>query len=180
MRGRKPKPTKLKLVQGNPGKRPLNTDEPKPRDGPGNCPPILKQYDRRAKAEDDQEPDAVSEYLGAVKCWHEITSVECWGQQLTRADRHMLINYCVLYARLQKAESRIRRFGEVVATPAGFPVPSPWVGIANKCRGDMHRIASEFGGTPSARTRIQVGKSKHSPPGAPSVPPKSQFSSEFG
>ncbi len=28
--GRKPKPTALKLLQGNPGKRPLNTSEPKP------------------------------------------------------------------------------------------------------------------------------------------------------
>ncbi len=30
MRGRKPKPTALKLVSGNPGHRPLNTREPKP------------------------------------------------------------------------------------------------------------------------------------------------------
>jgi hypothetical protein len=30
MRGRKPKPTRLKLVAGNPGKRPLNPREPTP------------------------------------------------------------------------------------------------------------------------------------------------------
>lgn len=30
-RGPPPKPTHLKVVQGNPGKRPLNADEPKPK-----------------------------------------------------------------------------------------------------------------------------------------------------
>ncbi len=30
MRGRKPKPTRLKLIEGNPGRRPINGQEPKP------------------------------------------------------------------------------------------------------------------------------------------------------
>jgi len=30
MAGRKPKPTALKIIEGNPGKRPLNKNEPKP------------------------------------------------------------------------------------------------------------------------------------------------------
>jgi hypothetical protein len=30
MRGRRPKPTRLKLLTGNPGKHPLNRSEPKP------------------------------------------------------------------------------------------------------------------------------------------------------
>ena len=30
MRGRKPKPTRLKVINGNPGKRPLNLDGPIP------------------------------------------------------------------------------------------------------------------------------------------------------
>ncbi|HZK10243.1 MAG TPA: phage terminase small subunit P27 family, partial [Clostridia bacterium] len=29
-RGRKPKPTALKVLEGNPGKRPLNKNEPQP------------------------------------------------------------------------------------------------------------------------------------------------------
>ena len=29
-RGRKPKPTAVKVLEGNPGKRSLNTNEPKP------------------------------------------------------------------------------------------------------------------------------------------------------
>jgi len=30
MRGRRPKPTRLKMLTGNPGKRPLNGNEPRP------------------------------------------------------------------------------------------------------------------------------------------------------
>ncbi len=41
MRDRKPKPTYLKLITGNPGGRPLNVDEPEPegdlRDPPARC-----------------------------------------------------------------------------------------------------------------------------------------------
>ena len=36
-RGRKPKPTALKLLEGNPGNRPLNIAEPRPTGVP-NCP----------------------------------------------------------------------------------------------------------------------------------------------
>ena len=30
MKGRKPKPTRLKVISGNPGKRPINDSEPDP------------------------------------------------------------------------------------------------------------------------------------------------------
>ena len=39
MRGRRPKPTRLKLLTGNPGKRPLNDDEPQPQAAIPECPP---------------------------------------------------------------------------------------------------------------------------------------------
>ena len=38
MRGRRPNPTRLKLLTGNPGKRPLNPDEPKPQIAVPECP----------------------------------------------------------------------------------------------------------------------------------------------
>ena len=37
MAGRKPKPTALKKLEGNPGKRKLNTKEPIPAKGMGCC-----------------------------------------------------------------------------------------------------------------------------------------------
>lgn len=42
MRGRKPKPTNLKILEGNPGKRPLNLKEPKPLQIAPECPKWLK------------------------------------------------------------------------------------------------------------------------------------------
>src|SRR4051812_21402132 len=48
MRGRKPKPTHLKLLDGNPGKRPLNAGEPKPERRIPTCPAHLNPT---AKAE---------------------------------------------------------------------------------------------------------------------------------
>ena len=41
MAGRKPKPTALKKLEGNPGKRKLNTKEPVPVKGMTDCPKWL-------------------------------------------------------------------------------------------------------------------------------------------
>ena len=48
MRGRKPKPTALKLLEGNPGKRRINGSEPKPPASRPTCPAHLSPS---AKAE---------------------------------------------------------------------------------------------------------------------------------
>ena len=40
-RGRKPKPTAMKILEGNPGKRPLNPFEPVPVKGDIKCPDWL-------------------------------------------------------------------------------------------------------------------------------------------
>ena len=41
MRGRKPKPTALKLIEGNPGKRAINGQEPMPPASLPDCPQHL-------------------------------------------------------------------------------------------------------------------------------------------
>lgn len=46
-RGRKPKPTALKLLEGNPGKRPINEHEPIPPKGTVKCPSWLEQEAKR-------------------------------------------------------------------------------------------------------------------------------------
>ena len=137
MRGRKRKPTVLKLVEGNPGKRPLNRNEPQP--GPlGEPPPLVRG-----------RPSALAK-------WNELISQECWGPVVTRADADALEAYCLLYARMAEAEEKIARFGMMVKSPQGFPVQSPYVSIANRCREDMRKIASEFGGLPASRSRLSV------------------------
>ena|SRR5439155_9045666 len=41
MRGRRPKPTRLKVLTGNPGKRPLNAHKSRPEIAVPDCPPEL-------------------------------------------------------------------------------------------------------------------------------------------
>ena len=53
-RGRKPKPTAVKVLEGNPGKRSLNTAEPKPEKKAPRCPSWLedeakKEWKRMSK-----------------------------------------------------------------------------------------------------------------------------------
>ena len=45
-RGRKPTPTAIKLLEGNPGKRPLNANEPKPAK---KRPPVPNGWSRKPR-----------------------------------------------------------------------------------------------------------------------------------
>ena len=45
--GRPPKPTYLKVLEGNPGKRPLNENEPKPKPSAPKCPAWLSPVCQR-------------------------------------------------------------------------------------------------------------------------------------
>ena len=47
-RGRKPKPTALKMLEGNPGGRPLNTKEPKPEKKAPRCPSWLEDEAKKS------------------------------------------------------------------------------------------------------------------------------------
>jgi phage terminase small subunit len=81
MPGRKPKPTHLKLVQGNPGKRPLNDAEPEPTTG---CPKPKFLKGRAAKIWDEYAPEL--ERIGV----------------LTAVDGHMFATWCVLAEEVER------------------------------------------------------------------------------
>ncbi len=46
-RGPAPKPTRMKVLAGNPGKRPLNRREPQPKPGLPRCPAQLSEEAKR-------------------------------------------------------------------------------------------------------------------------------------
>ncbi len=143
MRGRKPKPTHLKLVRGNPGKRPLNAREPKPA-------PALPQAPPELSADAKLEWDRIAGDLQRLSL-------------LSAIDRGTLAAYCQAYGRWIAAERALRRMAErdqltdglMIKTTNGNPVQNPLVGTANKSMSDMVRFAAEFGMTPSARSRIR-------------------------
>ena len=136
MRGRKPKPTKLKILQG--------TFRP----------------DRHTGAEADPDvvlPDPPKSLNKVAKAkWLELTRELYSCGLLTTLDVDALENYCVLYARWLKAEEDISKNGLIYKTPSGAWVQTPFVGISNRTLDIMNKIRTDFGMTPVARTRARA------------------------
>jgi P27 family predicted phage terminase small subunit len=138
--GTKPKPTELKRLAGNPGRRPLNDSEPKIAGGLPTCPAYLDKVARR-------EFNRVLKAFGKTRL-------------LTIADRGTLAMMCQMYSRWIAAERSIAEDGLVVKTSFGNLIQNPAIGIANRCCELYMRAAVEFGMTPSSRSRLSVPESK--------------------
>jgi len=145
MPGPRPKPTHLKVIDGNPGKRRLNLNEPKPEPELPLPPPFLNA-------------DAKEE-------WWRVATELYNLKLLTGIDRAVLAAYCQAYGRWAQAERAILELqknghlaaGLMIKTTHGNAIQNPLVGTANKAAADMVRYAAEFGMTPSARSRIDTG-----------------------
>ena len=129
MRTKPAKPTHLKLLEGNPGKRRLNEREPKPE-------PLLPD-----------PPDFLS--ADAKAEWARV-SVELFHCGiLTGLDRAPLAAYCQAYGRWMQAERAIAEMakrdlltgGLMIKTTNGNAIQNPLVGTANKAANDMIRFA---------------------------------------
>jgi P27 family predicted phage terminase small subunit len=136
MRGPKPTPTPLRIIRGNPGKRPLPKNEPKAEPYLPPAPSTLS-------------PEARKE-------WRRV------GRELRRLglvsniDRALLAAYCEAWARFVEANDKLRQYGSIVKTPNGMPTQSPYLQIVNKATEQLAKIAVEFGMSPSARTRVKA------------------------
>jgi P27 family predicted phage terminase small subunit len=75
---------------------------------------------------------------------------------LTIVDRLTLAGYCQAYARWRQAEEAIEKYGMIGKTESGYVQQLPYVSIAQKSLQLMKNLASEFGLTPSARSRLSV------------------------
>ena len=135
MPGPRPMPTHLKLLHGNPGKRPLNKNEPKP-----------------ARADEPPEPPAFLSGFAAEE-WRRI-SVEAYRLELlTEVDIMALAAYCDAYERWRTAKETVAAMAErdpvmhglIVRTQSGGAAANPLVWIAANAARDMVRYAAEFG-----------------------------------
>src|SRR5918995_3809099 len=131
MRGRKPLPSNVVRLRGNPGKRRLNHAEPRPAPRVPTCPACLGDEARKE--------------------WRRLV------RELAGLDRGLLAAYCQAHALWVEAVSSIERYGTMVKSPNGYPMQSPYVAVANKQVEIMGRIAAEFGMAPSSRSRIRAG-----------------------
>lgn len=136
MRGRKPKPTNLKILQGNPGRRPINANEPTFPALESDCP----------------------KHLGPIAAieWARVRDLFKVQNIFTEADRAALSAYCVCYGRWVEAEDHVRATGMMVKSPSGYPMQNPWLSIANKAFQQLNKLMPEFGMTPSSRSRVKT------------------------
>lgn len=75
---------------------------------------------------------------------------------LAATDRAALAAYCLAYGRWVEAETKIAEEGVVTKTVDGNSIQNPYLSIANKAFEQMTKLLSEFGMTPTSRTRIHV------------------------
>jgi P27 family predicted phage terminase small subunit len=139
-----PKPTRLRVITGNPSRRPLNQDEPRPKLGIPPCPKFLN---KPARAE-----------------WKRITPLLLEVGLLSQIDRAALTAYCQAWGRWADAEQMLSKVGTLVKSPNGYPMPHPYLAIANKAMRQMHSLLLEFGMSPSARSRIKAGEPQKADP----------------
>jgi len=141
----KPKPTKLKILEGNPGKRPLNENEPIPIPMDLKCPDWLL-------AEAKEEWKRLAPELERIGL-------------LTIIDKAAFEGYCQSYAKWKKAEKFLKKHGMTIKIPqkneygnvVSFQLKKfPEVSIANECLKQIRSFATEFGLTPSSRGRIYL------------------------
>lgn len=144
--GRRPKPTALKLLAGNPGKRPLNTNEPEPDALDANTPP----------------PEHLSEE--AKTEWRRILPLLIASSVATVLDIPPIAAYCQAWARWVEAEGFVAQQGVVIETKHGAPTQNPYLSVANKAMEQMFRFLTELGMSPASRTRVQVKKAKRANP----------------
>ncbi|MFZ3578812.1 phage terminase small subunit P27 family [Virgibacillus sp. DJP39] len=135
-RGRPPKPTAIKELEGNPGKRTLNKNEPKPEKKAPKCPSWL-------------EPDAKKEWRRLSK---ELTAMGL----LTQVDMAAFAGYCQAYARWKEAEEFISKHGSILKTSSGYIQQIPQVSIAQQNLKQVRNFCSEMGLSPSARSRLNI------------------------
>ena len=146
-RGRKPKPSNLKAITGNPGRRP-------PLAGREARPP---RPSREPEPPRHLPPAAADEWRRVVPRLYECGL-------LADIDTQALAAYCNAVATLESACATLARMAEndpstrgmMIRTTNGNAIQNPVLGTIRCAQHDVVRFAAEFGMTPSARSRINV------------------------
>lgn len=137
--GRRPLPSNVVQLRGNPGHRPLPKDEPVVEIKAPICPKWLGPVARQE--------------------WHWIVPKLTEARVIAEIDRAALLSYCTAYETLQLAYAQLRQVLEanpnahMLRTAKGFAV-NPLYRIIAQAKKELNVSAAEFGLSPSARTRI--------------------------
>lgn len=146
MAGRRPKPTHLKVVSGNPGKRALNKREPKPKKVIPSCPEHLSTESKVA--------------------WGRLCVLLDRMGVLTEADALALERLCDCYSEILECRELIERDGRTYSSvsaaknegeePQFLLKANPAVAMLADADRRFKGYLVEFGLTPAARSKVQV------------------------
>jgi P27 family predicted phage terminase small subunit len=132
-------PTKLKILRGNPGDRPI-LPEPEPQTF-NSIPPPPDYLDAEAAAE-----------------WRKLAPELVRIGLLTLADVTAFGSYCQVVGRWIKAERELN--SQSLTIPAGDGTSTkvnPLVHVASTAQRDLIAAAAQFGMTPAGRARLNAG-----------------------
>ena len=148
-RGRPPKPTKLKVLQGTDRKDRINENEPMPM-------------------EIDKLPDPPwhLDYY-AKKEWQRAGEVLINAGLLTHADLSLFADYCRVHAYVIRIDMKLREGEELdleFRTETGYRQKTPTVGLLDDFINLKMKLANKLGLSASDRTGIEVNpKSEDGP-----------------
>ncbi|WP_223563937.1 phage terminase small subunit P27 family [Pantoea agglomerans] len=149
MAGRRPKPTPLKLVTGNPGKRAINKKEPKPAREIPSPPSHLTDEGKTA--------------------WGRLSVLLDGMGVLTVADAFALERLCDIYAEILVLREDIEAEGRTYKTETQqgdkLTKANPSVAMLADADRRFKSYLVEFGLTPAARSKVNVngGKKEEDP-----------------
>jgi P27 family predicted phage terminase small subunit len=140
LRGPAPKPTSLRILEGNRGHRPLNEREPTPLAG---APAMPRHLDAEARKE-----------------WRRLVPLLLSMKVLSEGDGIALALLCQAYSTMVAAQKMMQKAGKknqsalLMRAPSGYTMQSPLLSIINAQVEIVHRQLQQFGLTPASRSRI--------------------------
>lgn len=137
MRGRKPKPSSLKILNGNAGKRPI-PKELTIDSGRLEPPKDLLHEKNEVALEEWKRQCPILERCGVYK----------------EIDRPALMAYCFAFQHYVKASEGLRDFGYFIKLKNGDITLNPNVKLQRIYFEQLAKMASEFGMTPVSRVRL--------------------------
>lgn len=142
--GRKPKPSQLHKLHGNPGKRKKNALEPEFEAAIPDAPDLLEGE--------------------ALKEWHRVTHDLAAKQVITNVDMAILALYCQTFADWTYNRDAVKSEGFILTNSKGDTKANPRVRLVNTFAEQLAKYAAELGITPSSRSRVKmIGKPAKEP-----------------
>ncbi len=145
-RGRKPKPVELKILQGNPGKRPIPNDIPQPE----------KLYTA------PEAPAWLDDY--AKEIWNDLALKLTKAGILSELDINVLAYYCSAASICIMARKRIEDKTLIMTFKnedgtLKHAQKSPFITVYREALDDVIRLGAQLGLSPSERVRLRgIGK----------------------